>query len=348
MITLKQIEQKYEAIRVSKEEWNKVAKILDENGYRWNSGEKYTEFDVFDHMPKNRKFVYLVINGGTWVDNYDAIKTEIPVHRVSNIKEFKGKFMITLKQIIKQNRPILVPKKDWDKLAKILDKEGYKFNNGDSYTDEKYISEFKNISNILLYLDIGKWAEFDEETDYTVDYVDVSDVYEFSVSPEMRLFRAIFDFDSHDVGESCSGQGHSTESTAGEDTPSVGLSKFIIDPENKVCVFYFRGKKYVITCHEQDRFDWRVGVGVMYSRYMRKNKSLNYLRKIMREKQYYIYCFKLLFDFDTTLIESVVAEYENEYKQLQLDEQVRQSECEIRKTKYEPKKIVRKFKEVNL
>lgn len=255
MITLKEIEQTNGEIKISRGEWGKVANILDENGYKWRDGSRYTEKNAFSHLSLKNMFVYVNIKLGGWTDNYDAIKTECPIYLVSTVKEFNE-------------------------------------------------------------------------------------------SPEKRLFKAIFGNEPNK--SSNPGVGQHTEGICGDSTPTCGLEKLLIDPDNKLCVFLFRGKKYVIRCHKDDRFDWRVAVGIMYSRYRKNDKSLNYLRRIMREKQYYVYCYKLLFDFDTTLIDKAVDDYENHYKQLHIDEQVRQSECEIRKIKYEPKKIVRELKEVNL
>lgn len=129
--------------------------------------------------------------------------------------------------------------------------------------------------------------------------------------------------------------------------PTTSLKSFLIDPENRVCVFTFRDKdKQVIRCHEEDRFDWRVAFGVAVSRRCKRNLHLQYLRKRLREKQYYLYCFNWFFNFDVASITKSVEEYENEYKEQQLKEQLRKYECELRKQQYQPKKISRKFKEV--
>lgn len=137
------------------------------------------------------------------------------------------------------------------------------------------------------------------------------------ITPEQRLFRAIF-------------------------APKL---KVLIDKENKILVAVIDEKKYVIRCHEQDRYDWRVGFGVAVSKHIMSKfeKELSYLRRTLREKHYYLYCYNKFFCFNTEKVEKIVNDYEKEYQELLIKEQVRKAECEIRKQKYEPRKIERKF-----
>lgn len=137
------------------------------------------------------------------------------------------------------------------------------------------------------------------------------------ITPEQRLFRAIF-------------------------APKL---KVLIDKDNKVLVAFIGEEKYVIRCHEQDRYDWRVGLGVAASKHLTPlyEKELTFLRRTLREKHYYLYCYNKLLDFKTEKVEKIVNDYEKEYQELLIKEQVRKAECEIRKQKYEPRKIERKF-----
>ena len=63
----------------------------------------------------------------------------------------------------------------------------------------------------------------------------------------------------------------------------------------------------------------------------------------MLEKKYYLYCFKLMYDFDTTAIENAVEKAEQDYKESLVQEQIRKAECDIRKQKYVARTIERKF-----
>lgn len=224
------------------------------------------------------------------------------------------------KKIEKEKAAIKVYEEDWYSLAAELDQNGYKWASGGRYTenDDKMFSKY---SSIYLYIDSGLWGYEEPEEKY-YDYEPTT------LTPGERLFNAIF-------GKALNLPNEPT------DTPVI--TRLLINPENKICIFYIGEQKFVVKCHSEDRFDWRVAAGVAYSRLNKDNKSLNYLRRIMREKQYYIYCFKLMYDFDTTQIEKAVEKYEKDYKELLIKEQVRKAECEIRKTKYVPRTFKRGF-----
>ena len=152
------------------------------------------------------------------------------------------------------------------------------------------------------------------------------------MTPEERLLQAIF--------------GAPEKPTPNKPTNSPVITRFLINPEKKLCIFFIGDEKFVVKCHPEDKFDWKIAAGVAYSRFSKNNNALNYLRGIMREKQYYLYCFKLMYDFDTTAIESTVEKSEKDYKEALIQEQIRKAECDIRKQKYVARNIERKF--VNL
>ena len=225
------------------------------------------------------------------------------------------------KKIEQEKAAIKVYKKDWKELAAELDKHGYKWSTGERYT-ENDSNMFNQYSSTYLYIDRGLWGY--EEPDEK--YYDYDERPILTPEARLRLLRAIFSDDLETEPEY-----------------SNVITKLLINPENRVCIFYIGEQKFVVKCHPEDRFDWRVAAGVAYSRLNKDNKSLNYLRSIMREKQYYIYCFKLMYEFNTTQIENAVEKYEKDYKELLIKEQVRKAECEIRKTKYVPRTFKRGF-----
>ena len=230
------------------------------------------------------------------------------------------------KKIEQEKAAIKVHKKDWKKLAAELDKHGYKWNSVERYT-ETDSNMFNEHSSVYLYIDRGLWGYEEPDEKYYIYETD-------TLTPEERLWRAIFSDDSE---PGCS------DTNETEPDYSNVITKFLINPENRICIFYIGEQKFVVKCHPEDRFDWRVAAGVAYSRLNKDDKSLNYLRSIMREKQYYIYCFKLMYAFNTTQIENAVEKYEKDYKELLIKEQVRKAECEIRKTKYVPRTFKRGF-----
>lgn len=235
------------------------------------------------------------------------------------------------KKIEQEKAAIKVYKKDWKQLAAELDKHGYKWASGGRYTEMEFT--FRSHDAVYLYIDRGLYGFVEPDEKYYV-YDERP-----TLTPEERLWRAIFSDDS-EPGCCCS------DTNETEPDYSNVITKFLINPENRICIFYIGEQKIVVKCHPEDRFDWRVAAGVAYSRLNKDDKSLNYLRSIMREKQYYIYCFKLMYAFNTTQIENAVEKYEKDYKESLIKEQVRKAECEIRKTKYVPHTIEHKFVEV--
>lgn len=235
------------------------------------------------------------------------------------------------KKIEQEKAAIKVYKKDWKKITAELDKLGYKWASGGRYTEMEFT--FRSHDAVYLYIDRGLYCFVEPDEKYYV-YDERP-----TLTPEERLWRAIFSDDS-EPGCCCS------DTNETEPDYSNVITKFLINPENRICIFYIGEQKFVVKCHPEDRFDWRVAAGVAYSRFNKDNKSLNYLRSIMREKQYYIYCFKLMYAFNTTQIENAVEKYEKDYKESLIKEQVRKAECEIRKQKYVPQSIEHKFVEV--
>ena len=121
----------------------------------------------------------------------------------------------------------------------------------------------------------------------------------------------------------------------------------MIDEENKVVVAFLNNKKIKVVCDKDDKFDFRIGLGVVVSKINDANKELQYLRQNMNWKQYYLYCYKKFFYFDANRIKafenSVFAE-QQQYK-LKLDEEkVRKFRCEeVELSVYKPKKISHSF-----
>lgn len=229
------------------------------------------------------------------------------------------------KKIEQEKAAIKVYKKDWKKITAELDKLGYKWSTGEIYTE--MVFDFCGHDAVYLYIDRGLYGFIEPDEKYYI--------YETpTLTPEERLWRAIFSDDSE---PGCS----DTNETEPDYLPVI--TKFLIDPDNRVCIFYIGGKKFVVKCHPEDRFNWRIAAGVAYSRFNKNNKSLDYLRKTMLEKKYYFYCFKLMYDFDTTAIENAVLKSELDYKEALIQEQIRKAECEIRKQKYVARNIERKF-----
>lgn len=125
----------------------------------------------------------------------------------------------------------------------------------------------------------------------------------------------------------------------------------MIDEENKVVVAFLNSKKIKVVCGKDDKFDFRIGLGVVVSKINDANKELQYLRQNMNWKQYYLYCYNKFFYFDANRIKafenSVFAEQE-QYK-LKLDEEkVRKFRCEeVELSVYKPKKISHSFVLIN-
>ena len=225
------------------------------------------------------------------------------------------------KKIEQEKAAIKVYEEDWDSLAAELDKNGYKWASGGRYT-ETDDNMFNQDSSTYLYIDKGLWGYEEPESNYYI-YLPTT-----KPTPEERLLKAIF-------GKELNLPNNPTN------TPVI--TRLLINPDKKICIFFIGNEKFVVKCHQEDKFDWKIAAGVAYSRFNKCNKALNYLRGIMREKQYYLYCFKLMYDFDTTQIENTVKKYETDFKERLIKEQIRKAECEIRKTKYIPAKIEREF-----
>ena len=130
------------------------------------------------------------------------------------------------------------------------------------------------------------------------------------------------------------------------------MEKILVDKTNRVIVVRFKDdpKSYEVRCHEHDRFERRIGIGVAISRKLSKDANLNYLRKIIKnEKDYYRYCFNWFFKFDEEKISQILSSLtkeEADYQEKLIKEEVRKYECSIRKEKYQPKRITHSFVEV--
>ena len=121
----------------------------------------------------------------------------------------------------------------------------------------------------------------------------------------------------------------------------------MIDEENKLVVVFLNNKKFTIKCHKDDKFDYRVGLGVAVSRLNENNKELQHLKQNMGWKAYYLYCFNKFFYFNEDKIKAfdnkVYAEKE-QYKLKCNEEKVRKFKCEeVEMIPYKPKKISHNF-----
>ena len=166
-----------------------------------------------------------------------------------------------------------------------------------------------------------------------------------SLTPEERLLKAIFGNENKNTPKADSDKTKTNKKNNGKFVSSKKSVSVLIEKDKKLLVAFIGDNKYVIRCHEEDRYDWKVGLGVAISNhiYKQNEKEMFFLRKRLRERHYYLYCYNKFFDFDTTAIEKIVEDYEKEYQELLIKEQVRKAECEIRKQKYEPRTIERKF-----
>jgi hypothetical protein len=125
------------------------------------------------------------------------------------------------------------------------------------------------------------------------------------------------------------------------------LDSIMIDEENKLVVVFLNNKKFTIKCHKDDKFDYRVGLGVAVSRLNENNKELQHLKQNMSWKAYYLYCFNKFFYFNEDKIKAfdnkVYAEKE-QYKLKCNEEKVRKFKCEeVEMIPYKPKKISHNF-----
>lgn len=125
----------------------------------------------------------------------------------------------------------------------------------------------------------------------------------------------------------------------------------MIDEENKIVVAFLNNKKFKVVCGKDDKFDFRIGVGVVVSKMNDSNKELQYLRQNINWKQYYLYCYNKFFYFDENRIkafENTVFAEQEQYKLKVKEEQRRKKIAEeIDKEVYKPKKISHSFVLIN-
>lgn len=125
----------------------------------------------------------------------------------------------------------------------------------------------------------------------------------------------------------------------------------MFDKENKITIAFLNGKKFTIKCDEKDKYDYRIGLGIVVSKINDNNNDLKYLRDHMAWKEYYLYCYNKFFYFNTEKIKAFenAVFAENEQFKLKLDEEkVRKFKCEeIEKVQYKPKKITHDFILIN-
>lgn len=80
----------------------------------------------------------------------------------------------------------------------------------------------------------------------------------------------------------------------------VGYS-FRYNPERKTTTLYKCGKKVrVVNCHEEDKFDWKIGLALCLYRYkyMRKDLGVEYLKNELSIKKFAEYILRREFKFN--------------------------------------------------
>lgn len=70
-----------------------------------------------------------------------------------------------------------------------------------------------------------------------------------------------------------------------------------------------------VYCHEDDEFDWKIGLGIALQRTVYKdNKDVLYLSKILKYKNMALFCLNKFCDYDLTKLEQKVANRKKEDK----------------------------------
>lgn len=250
---------------------------------------------------------------------------------------------ITLKEFFDSKKTIGIhcdTKEKAEKLLKEFDKMGKCWWDGDSYLKFSCFSAFKNST---VYLNKGNYTNVNGCIGNNYEIYEFEDVI-FPPTKDYILY------------ECCTGARPTIVKYTFFKTPKVKegviMEKVLVDKANRVIVVYFKGdkQKYEVRCHEHDRFERRIGIGVAISRKLRNDKNLNYLRKIIKnEKDYYRYCFNWFFNFDEDKISEILSslsQEEADYQEKLIKEDVRKYECSIRKQKYQPKRISHSFVDV--
>lgn len=274
---------------------------------------------------------------------------------------------ITLKEFFDSKEKIGIhcdTKEKAEMLLKEFDKMGKCWNSGHRYS---YNSNWEGYKEKTVYSNNGCYSSVNYCIENNRKIYEFEDVI-FPPTPNFKtnyeIYEQTINFNS-DLGlcERCTGAIPIIEKNCKVFTfkipkvkevkeEGVIMEKILVDKANKVIVVRFKNDKerYEVRCHEHDRFERRIGIGVAISRKLRNDKNLNYLRKIIKnEKDYYRYCFNWFFNFDEDKISellSSLSQEEADYQEKLIKEEVRKYECSVRKQKYQPKRISHSFVEV--
>lgn len=86
--------------------------------------------------------------------------------------------------------------------------------------------------------------------------------------------------------------------------PQPSMNRVMVLPDERLTILLIDSKKYVIKCHNDDKFDYKIGIGIAISKHLERvlkgsfTKELKLLKTSLDYKDYAEYCLKKYYAFD--------------------------------------------------